>query len=91
MTKDIKVLIFDLDGTLAPFNGPSAPNVCSTLRELEDCGLRICVCSGKPLAYLCGWMRQLGLRNPVLLGENGADRPAGIAFPPEPHLHLSRS
>ncbi|MBO7342204.1 MAG: HAD hydrolase family protein, partial [Clostridia bacterium] len=66
-----KLLVFDLDGTLAPLGkGASAPTK-QALGALERAGYRICVCSGKPLYYLCGFVRQLDLADPVLVGENG--------------------
>ena len=77
-----KLLVFDLDGTLAPLGkGASAPTV-RALGELERAGYRICVCSGKPLYYLCGLVRQLELAEPVLVGENGAAVQCGISLPP---------
>ena len=52
------------------------------LHRLEDSGYRIAVCSGKPTFYLCGFMRQVGLKNPILIGENGAVFQFGIELPP---------
>ena len=77
-----KLLVFDLDGTLAPLGkGASAPTV-RALCELERAGYRITVCSGKPLYYLCGFLRQLELAAPVLVGENGGALQFGISLPP---------
>lgn len=86
-----KLLIFDLDGTLAPIGRSSTSSTVEALKELERRGCRIAVCSGKPLAYLCGYMRQIGLENPILLGENGADIQFGVELPPREHFTLSYS
>ena len=53
------------------------------LKELEASGYRIAICSGKPTFYLCGFMRQLGLREPILVGENGAVIQYGVELPPK--------
>lgn len=78
-----KVLVFDLDGTLAKV-GKSMEGVdVEKLIELEKMGYDITICSGKPSYYLCGFARQLGLQNPILIGENGATFQFGIELPPK--------
>ena len=67
-----KLIVFDLDGTLAALGKGIAPQSIAALRRLEDAGARIAICSGKPTYYLCGLMRQVELRAPVIVGENGA-------------------
>lgn len=75
-------IVFDLDGTLAPLGeGCSQENV-SLLKELEKEGARLVISSGKPTYYLCGFARQLGLCDPVLIGENGGVLQMGVALPP---------
>lgn len=75
--------IFDLDGTLAPIGkGISNENI-ERLRELEAAGHTIAICSGKPVFYLCGFMRQVGLKAPILIGENGAVIQFGVDIPAE--------
>ena len=77
-----KMLIFDLDGTLAPLGkGVGYENV-EILKLLEKAGYRIAVCSGKPTYYLCGFLRQLELEQPVMIGENGASIQFGVDLPP---------
>lgn len=78
-----KLLVFDLDGTLAPVGKPMAGDTTELLISLEKAGYKIAVCSGKPTYYLCGLMRQLGLKSPVLIGENGAVIQYGVDLPPE--------
>lgn len=78
-----KLLVFDLDGTLAGVGKSVANADVKKLIELEDLGYRIAICSGKPSYYLCGFARQLGLREPILVGENGATIQFGIELPPK--------
>lgn len=78
-----KMLVFDLDGTLAPIGKGMETNDMLALRELENCGYRIAICSGKPTFYLCGFLRQIGLQEPILVGENGAVIQYGVELPPK--------
>jgi len=77
-----KILVFDLDGTLAPVGKPMADDTLALLKRLERAGYRLAVCSGKPTYYLCGLLRQAGLESPVLIGENGAVLQYGVDLPP---------
>ncbi|MBQ8620401.1 MAG: HAD family phosphatase [Clostridia bacterium] len=77
-----KLIVFDLDGTLAALGRGIEPENLALLRRLEDAGARIAICSGKPTYYLCGFMRQVGLRAPILVGENGAVIQLGVDLPP---------
>lgn len=86
-----KLLVFDLDGTLAAVGRGILPQDVARLRALEDAGARIAVCSGKPTYYLCGMMRQVGLRAPVLVGENGAVIQMGVDLPPAQYHVVSYS
>lgn len=79
----IRRIVFDLDNTLAPLGKPVAPKNVEVLRSLEDRGVMIAVCSGKPTYYLCGFLRQMGLQSPILIGENGAVIQFGVDLPPE--------
>lgn len=78
-----KMLVFDLDGTLAPIGKGMETDDMILLRELERSGYRIAICSGKPTFYLCGFLRQIGLQEPILVGENGAVIQYGVELPPE--------
>ncbi len=78
-----KILVFDLDGTLAKVGKSMANADVEKLIELEKAGYTIAICSGKPTYYLCGFARQLGLREPILIGENGATFQFGIELPPK--------
>lgn len=78
----MSIIIFDLDGTLAPVGLPVPDAVVNGLRRLEQQGHRVAVCSGKPLGYLCGLLRQAGLKQPAMVGENGAAVQLGVDLPP---------
>ncbi|MBR2616213.1 MAG: HAD family phosphatase [Clostridia bacterium] len=75
-------VIFDLDGTLAELGRPCTPENVALLHRLEERGARLVLSSGKPVYYLCGFVRQLGLCDPILIGENGGVLQAGVALPP---------
>lgn len=78
----MSTIVFDLDGTLAPIGMPVPPEFADGLRRLEQRGHHVAISSGKPLAYLCGMLRQVGLNRPALVGENGAAMQLGIDLPP---------
>lgn len=78
-----KILVFDLDGTLAPVGKGMTDQDILILKELEQTGYRIAICSGKPSYYLCGFMRQIGLNAPILIGENGGTIQYGVELPPK--------
>lgn len=83
-----KLVVFDLDKTIADLGkGVSRENI-RLMRLIENkCG-NVAVCSGKPVYYLCGFMRQVGLKSPVLLGENGAVQQFGVDLPPKKCVFL---
>lgn len=87
----MKLAVFDLDGTLAEIGRPILPRTLEAMRELERRGVKIALSSGKPIYYLCGVMRQVGLQKPILLGENGACMQIGIDLPPREHYILPYS
>lgn len=82
----VRLIVFDLDGTLAALGRGIEPENLGMLRALEDAGVRIAICSGKPTYYLCGFMRQAGLKAPVLVGENGAVIQFGVDLPPKDYF-----
>lgn len=79
----IKLIIFDVDNTLAAPNKSIPNNIVKALRKIEDKGIKIALISGKPVAYLSGLARQLGLQAPILSGENGATIYYSAEFPPQ--------
>lgn len=77
-----KLLVFDLDGTLAPVGKGALPETIEKLKALENTGHRIALCSGKPTYYLCGILRQWELKKPIMIGENGGVFQLGVDLPP---------
>ena len=77
-----KILVFDLDGTLCQLGKGMHPKDAALLRQLEEKGHTIVVCSGKTTYYLCGFLRQVGLKDPIMVGENGGAVQFGIDLPP---------
>lgn len=86
-----QLAVFDLDNTLAPLGKGISEKNLKLLRGLEERGLRIALCSGKPVYYLCGFLRQAGLKEPILSGENGAIIQFGVDLPPKQRYELSVS
>lgn len=87
----IKLIVFDLDNTLAKVGKGITPMDIELLKQIEKTGIRIAICSGKPTNYLCGFMRQVGLVNTILLGENGAVIQFGVDLPPKQFYSLQYS
>jgi len=79
----IKLIVFDVDNTLAKPNMPIPQSVIKALKQFEIRGVKIFLISGKPVSYLSGLARQLGLQNPMLSGENGAIIYYSNKFPPK--------
>ena len=78
----IRLMVFDLDNTLAELGKGIVGEDLILLKKIENLGVDIAVCSGKPTYYLCGFMRQVGLKRPILVGENGAVIQFGVDLPP---------
>lgn len=78
-----KLAVFDLDSTLAELGKGIRTTDIESLRKLEQKGICFAVCSGKSVDYLCGFMRQVGLKRPMLIGENGAVVQIGVDLPPK--------
>lgn len=77
-----KLLAFDLDHTLSNPNDSIDAETIAFLHEAEASGLKIAIMSGRPAMYLGGLGRQIGLKNPIITGENGAYTYYHISFPP---------
>ena len=87
----IKLLVFDLDDTIAETGKVVLPEYVEIMKKIENAGVCIAICSGKPTYYLCGFMRQIGLREPILIGENGGVVQFGVDLPPEKYYILPYS
>ncbi len=86
-----KLITFDLDGTLAPIGKPIGSDTVKLLHKLADTGAHIAIASGKPTYYLCGLLRQAGLPDAILVGENGAAIEFGVGLPPTRSVTLPYS
>ena len=84
----VRLLVFDLDSTLAPLGKGIGGKELKLFRKIEENGVRIAICSGKTCDYLCGFMRQVGLVDPILIGENGAVIRYGVDLPPRYHYKI---
>ena len=78
----MKCIAFDLDSTLCEIGKEILPDTVEMLKAIEDKGNRICICSGKPTYYLVGMFRQVGLKAPIFIGENGGVIQFGVELPP---------
>ena len=73
----IKLLVFDVDGTLAPTEEPIPRTVSEKIVHFEHLGFQIVFISGRTASYLAGLARGIGLKKPLVAGENG-----GVIFNP---------
>ena len=73
MVPDVKLrlIVFDVDGTLMPSDKPMSCNVSATLRHFENLGIRIALSSGKHFLYLDKVAQSLGIKKPIIIAENG--------------------
>ncbi|ALC89407.1 hypothetical protein AM500_06130 [Bacillus sp. FJAT-18017] len=75
-------MAFDIDNTLAEINKPILKETVEKLLTLEKKGIWIAFVSGKPAIYISGMVRQVGLREAIVIGENGLNIYYGCAVPP---------
>jgi HAD superfamily hydrolase (TIGR01484 family) len=78
-----KLIVFDLDETLSEQEKEVEPHVIEALKQMEESGLMVALCSGKSAFYLSGLLRQVGLKNKIIIGENGAEVSIGDGLPPK--------
>ncbi len=71
MGNGTKLLVFDVDGTLAPHGMPMERETAQALCELERRGHTVAFASGKPSEYLDGLARGIGLMDRCMIAENG--------------------
>lgn len=86
-----RFIVFDLDDTLAEVGKPVLAENVALLHQLQAQGRQIVLCSGKPVYYLCGLCRQLGLPDAILIGETGAVIQGGSDLPPKFHSKCNNS
>lgn len=83
----IRLVAFDIDGTLAEVGCPIMDRDVVLLKQIEAKGVKIVISSGKSIFYQMGMFRQVGLKDPIFIGENGCCIAIGSSLPPET-LHL---
>ena len=86
-----KLIVFDLDNTLAKPGKGIEPIDILKLKKLEEKGIKIAIASGKTVDYLTGLLRQVELKDPILLGENGGKIQVGMEWPPQTQYTLPYS
>jgi len=86
-----KLIVFDLDNTLCPTGKGMTRSSMELMCALEETGARVAIASGKPTYYLCGFARQIGLKNPAFVGENGAAIHIGMELPPKAYEQMPYS
>ena len=78
-----RLVVFDLDGTLAPPDGGLSTETLAQLRTLASRGVWIAIASGKPAFYLAGFFRMANFHDVILIGENGLETLFGTDLPPK--------
>lgn len=68
---NIKLIVFDVDGTLTMGEEPTEIEVVRDLSIINKSGVNICIASGKDWRYLLGFVRGAGLDKPTIIAENG--------------------
>jgi len=84
----LKLIAMDLDDTLADIGEPILPEMMELLRQLQGEGIKLILMSGKPAPYLSGLIRQSGLKNIILAGDNGGVIYFNQEFPPHNPIML---
>lgn len=80
--KMLKLIAMDLDDTIAEIGQPILPETVECLLQLQGEGIKLVLMSGKPAPYLSGLIRQSGLKNIILAGDNGGVIYYNQEFPP---------
>lgn len=71
MNNLVKLLVFDVDGTLTIGQSEVENEIAQTICWFEKCGIKICLASGKDLYYLSALSRGMGIKSPYFIAENG--------------------
>ncbi|MCA1064765.1 HAD hydrolase family protein (plasmid) [Rossellomorea sp. AcN35-11] len=75
----IKLVVFDLDKTIAPHS--QRGDIRNHLISLEDKGIRLMFISSKPTTYVSGFVQSLGITEAIIVGENGAEIHFNLNYP----------
>jgi len=85
-----KLLVFDIDSTLCDINKPIEESLVKVIRKLSH-NYQIVFASGKPSSYITGFIRQVGVKDSIIIGENGATIMYNSIFPPQAYYKISVS
>ncbi|UCF09981.1 MAG: HAD family phosphatase, partial [Candidatus Bipolaricaulota bacterium] len=66
MTTDLRLLVFDLDGTLLDRDHELPEALRALLRRLRSLGVESTIATGRPLAAVKRFVRSLDLRTPLI-------------------------
>lgn len=58
---DIKLIAIDIDGTLVNSKGQLTPKVKETIKQATAQGIKVVICTGRPLAGVTDLLAQLDL------------------------------
>ncbi len=83
----IHFLALDLDGTILPSDGSVSPRLRAALRRATDNGIRVCLCTGRPLAATQEYAKALDPTTPPIVF-NGALVPSPDGGPDIYHRAL---
>ena len=69
----IQLAILDVDGTMvdSPSNRTLSPQLCQTIRQVAESGVRIGLASGRNYGHIMSQMRTIGFNGPII-SNNGA-------------------
>lgn len=70
-TAHFDLLVLDVDGTLVDETGEISPRLQTALEHCQRLGMRICLCTGRPLAATERYLKALNLHTPPVVF-NGA-------------------
>lgn len=87
----IKLIAFDIDNTLAELDKAMKLETIEALKNLEKRGVQLLFISGRPVSYVTGFVRQIGLENPIVSGSNGGVVKESITVPPKGHYTMALS
>lgn len=87
----LKLIAFDIDNTLAELDKAMKSETIEALKELEKKQVQILFISGRPVSYVTGFVRQIGLENPIVSGSNGGVVKESITVPPKGYYCMAVS
>lgn len=90
MNNPFDLLALDVDGTLVGESGAISPRLRTALMRARECGVRICLCTGRPWAATQRYLDELEISTPPVVF-NGALAPSLRGGEPLVHRPLPRA